>query len=137
MKKITFKNQLTIIFILLLAIASILIIYSILYKSSFDAIFAIAYADYIGYSLLIISLLLVRFSYNYIKYDHDEVVLKINNFKANRFSFNSIRHYAIEDNLLMLSLRDSTEHIFNLRSIKSKDIVRLNQILEENTHLFF
>jgi len=134
MKKITFSNQQCKFCLILLILALLKLIYHYLDKTSIISLPSADYLNLIGYPLLVISIILLYYSHNFIKHDHQYLVLKINKLTSKRISFNSIRQYELDEKNLKISLLDQSTHKFNLKSVKSEEVKKLENILDEYVH---
>ena len=134
MKKITFSNQQCKFCLILLILALLKLIYHFLDKTSIISLPSADYLNLIGYPLLVISIILLYYSHNFIKHDHQYFVLKINKLTSKRISFNSIRQYELDEKNLKISLLDQSTHKFNLKSVKSEEVKKLENVLDEYVH---
>ena len=134
MKKITFSNQQCKFCLILLILALLKLIYHYLDKTSIISLPSADYLNLIGYPLLVVSIILLYYSYDFIKHDHQYLVLKINKLTSKRISFNSIRQYELDEKNLKISLLDQSTHKFNLKSVKSEEVKKLENILDEYVH---
>lgn len=134
MKKITFSNQQCKFCLILLILALLKLIYHYLVKTSIISLPSAEYLNLIGYPLLVVSIILLYYSYNFIKHDHQYLVLKINKLTSKRISFNSIRQYELDEKNLKISLLDQSTHKFNLKSVKSEEVKKLENVLDEYVH---
>lgn len=136
MKKINFGSLQLRILCGLLIVTLMILIFNII-DSKFLYL-GLVPSDYqlIILSLMIIFALLCLFKYNYIQYNHDTLVIKINRLFSQKISFKFIEDYKIENNKLSIYFRDNTEQQFSLRHIHAKDIERLDYIIDIHVHDF-
>lgn len=136
MKKVKFGSVQLTIFLGLLIVSFSVVSFCILDKQILGWKLIPQEYQLAGWVVFIISLILTLLRYNFIEYNHDHLIIKINRFYSKKLSFKFIKDYKIEDKQLLIYSRDNSQHKFSLNSMKPKDIERLDHIIDIHIHEF-
>lgn len=130
MKKVNFGSSVLRILFGFLIISLIIVLFNLTDKYFFGwTLIPIDYHHLIFISLIVFSSL-AYLKYNYILYNHDTLVIKMNRIFSKKISFKFIEDYKIENKQLLIYLRDNSEKKFSLRHVNAKDIERLDYIID-------
>lgn len=133
MKRIHFLNMTKMYWLAIISLATILILMGTFEMIPFENKAYHTYLRILGFILIIVFYLKDIFYKNYVRWNNDKILIRLNSWSSTSISFKKISNFTIENDSLIILKKNGKTASFELTHFEQKDRLKLMEILEKFT----